>query len=372
VSIAVGHLLDSTPAGVSVLNLLNDAGTDVATLDVDARLRRDAAVNLVAYRDGADGQPGTADDNLYRSIDEVDAVPRVGPATLEQLVAFAASAGYLPGPDDVLGVFEGHEVTVIQAEAVLRLANEGSQFELQIDAGLDSRAVTGVFRARPIRTMNELSAVYFIGPVMMGRLLDYVGSFSDPQYDCRASAECREGFGCQGVPFDGSSDLGICRPRARVDGEGDECSSEVPCGAGLVCAGLTVYGDWGLCQPGWMAATVANDDVTFIPADPSAVVSTSVVVRGQASVPEDIVVTLDLPFEDVTDLTIELVDPNGTVGVLWDGPNETEAFDPVRLPTGISRDDVVNGRWTLNIRNVAGRYNGRIDGWTLFVTSRFD
>lgn len=82
-----------TEAGL--LMLLNDAGTTYAVLDVDAGIDARAASNIIRHRNGYDGMYGTEDDQLFGSMREVDDVERVGPATLERLVAYAFSRGYM-------------------------------------------------------------------------------------------------------------------------------------------------------------------------------------------------------------------------------------------------------------------------------------
>jgi len=53
------------------------------------------------YRDGWDGVFGTADDTLFETIAQVDAIAYVGPAALERLREFAALNDYLPGDDEI-------------------------------------------------------------------------------------------------------------------------------------------------------------------------------------------------------------------------------------------------------------------------------
>ncbi len=68
-----------------IINLLNDGATAdaLATAGVHER----AARELAAHRDGADGEFGTPDDDLFDSLEEVDAVDYVGPAAFTQLAA---------------------------------------------------------------------------------------------------------------------------------------------------------------------------------------------------------------------------------------------------------------------------------------------
>ena len=45
--------------------------SNFAVLDIDCGIRSDAARNIIAHRDGPDGTPGTSDDNLFDSEDEL-------------------------------------------------------------------------------------------------------------------------------------------------------------------------------------------------------------------------------------------------------------------------------------------------------------
>lgn len=78
-----------------VVAFANHPTTDFALLDVTCALRADGARNILAHRDGADALAGTADDDLFDSFAELDAVPRVGTATLGLLAACAEEHGFV-------------------------------------------------------------------------------------------------------------------------------------------------------------------------------------------------------------------------------------------------------------------------------------
>jgi len=78
-----------------LLTFANDQRrTTLERLDLDCGLRKDAAQNIIDHRDGKDGAPGTADDDLFDTADELAAVSKVGPATLAQLRSCASKYGY--------------------------------------------------------------------------------------------------------------------------------------------------------------------------------------------------------------------------------------------------------------------------------------
>jgi len=88
---APSPLAERTCSEESTLALLNDPGTTAQTLR-ELGLRSSAAYHLMQIRSGTDGVHGTSDDVVFSSIDAVDAVPYVGPATLEVLEDWAEAA----------------------------------------------------------------------------------------------------------------------------------------------------------------------------------------------------------------------------------------------------------------------------------------
>lgn len=84
-----------------LLDFVNDQV--VATfemLDVTCELRSDTTRQILKHRDGQDKTPGTADDDLFDTLQELDDVAMVGPASLEALRLCAIAQGYLePDPN---------------------------------------------------------------------------------------------------------------------------------------------------------------------------------------------------------------------------------------------------------------------------------
>ena len=78
----------------ATLALVNDPATTFERLDIDVALDRRAAANIIAHRAGADAMAGTADDQLFASIAELDAISYVGPSALNDLAAYALAHGY--------------------------------------------------------------------------------------------------------------------------------------------------------------------------------------------------------------------------------------------------------------------------------------
>jgi DNA uptake protein ComE-like DNA-binding protein len=196
-------------------------------------------------------------------------------------------------------------------------------------------------------------------------------SHGAPGDDCVDTAACEPGLRCYGPPSDGSFGFGKCVDPTPVPGEGDDCYQTAPCAEGLICAGWTLWGE-GTCNPQWMAGRYRVEGPAPIFDLPSVGIAPSVVVYGLASVPVDIEVVLELDHPRPTDLRVTLVDPNGDEAVLWDRSPELSRWSRSFVPTGISRDDQVNGRWHLRIVDVVSGQSGTFRSFSLFVVSRWD
>lgn len=94
-----------------LLTFINDQQrTTLERLDLGCGLRKNAAKNIIDHRDGSDGVPGTSDDDLFDSSDDLDMVSKVGPATLSQLGSCARRYGYHI-PRDVACKPKSHSAT---------------------------------------------------------------------------------------------------------------------------------------------------------------------------------------------------------------------------------------------------------------------
>lgn len=126
-----------------VLRFVNAPTTSVADLRATGLTSR-AASNVVTRRDGDDGLPGTDDDRPYASLQELDGVPYIGPASFRKLVArvqercAAAPTGtaeviFSPQPDA-----QTHTV---------RIAAEIDRAERSLDIAMYSLSHAGVMSA---------------------------------------------------------------------------------------------------------------------------------------------------------------------------------------------------------------------------------
>ncbi len=91
-----GGIEEGSPEALGVLALVNDPAMTQAALKADAGLTSKVAKNIVTRRDGADAKAGTADDNTFDTLAELDAVPFVGPVTLNALLEAARDKGLIP------------------------------------------------------------------------------------------------------------------------------------------------------------------------------------------------------------------------------------------------------------------------------------
>jgi hypothetical protein len=210
----------------AVVEVANTA--TLVELDVDAALDSRAATGIVAHRDGPDGLPGTADDDLLDDLAEVDAVSWVGSSALNALADYAAAIGLLGAPVD-------------SDAAVLALVNAASEEELDLDAGLDSRAAHNLVAHRdgpdallgtadddPFDDLAEVDAVPWVGAAALDALAAYAlaAGYGTPAAiaapTCVVISEYVEGSGnnnkavellnCGPDPID-LGDVGVCLVR---------------------------------------------------------------------------------------------------------------------------------------------------------------
>lgn len=86
-------VIEGSAQARGILALVNDPAIGVRELDLDVGLSSRAARNIIEHRDGADVEPGTADDDLFDTIAELDAIPYIGPVTMQVLLDEAVERG---------------------------------------------------------------------------------------------------------------------------------------------------------------------------------------------------------------------------------------------------------------------------------------
>jgi hypothetical protein len=365
-------LADGTPASAGVLALLNDRSTTVTVLDQEVPLDVRAAQGLIAWRAGPDGVEYTGDDRTFVTIAQVDAVPYVGPAALADLEWYARGTGRVVDLplDASVGFHDGLDFTLAEARRVLRAANVESGATLQNGYGIAPLAVQSILAARPIVHLVELSRLAHVDNAALQRfkLMTRLAPEGDP---CTGSNTCQAGLICEGVPYDGSSPYGRCISPVSLPGENDACSVFTPCQPRLVCRGVPSASQEGWCRPAWMAGEFTRYADVSLPST-STPVESPVAVVGLATVPDDIIVELDLVHASPHRLVLTLVDPGGDTALLWDGPNEGTPPARIVVNRGISRDGTINGRWLLRVTNPSSVGSGTLRSWKLKLTSRYD
>lgn len=324
------RIVEGTAVAMGVLGLLNHPGTTEAVLDDEVGLDVRAARALIEHRDGRDGEFGTRDDDLYDSIAEVDAQHYVGDSAISKLTAYAASNGWVPGEGDVVGSWEGVTFTTSQVTGVLAVVNDATQQVLDEKVGLDRRAAEGIVEARPIGSIDTLAEISYVGPAALRDLQAYAADFV-------------------------------------VGSVGDDCETHDDCAADLRCAGSVAWGygiscvdTWGVFS--WSGPAAIPDDGTEL--------ATSVEVGGLASVPIDVVLTIDIEHERPSDLELSIDNFNGYGTSLWDGGDDDP--DLTLVVYAFPSDDAVNGTYTVRVTDTAAGAQGTLRGWDLEVVSIYD
>jgi phosphatidylserine/phosphatidylglycerophosphate/cardiolipin synthase-like enzyme len=149
----------------AVLALVNDPEVDFAELDDDAGLNKTAVERLFQHRDGADGEPGTPDDDTFDSLAELDAVPFIGPVALEQLLAYAIANGYLVETGERITdvVFspqpstQSHNARVAQLIGTAESTIDVAMYSFS-DAGINTALAAAVDRGVEVRFLFETAA----------------------------------------------------------------------------------------------------------------------------------------------------------------------------------------------------------------------
>ncbi len=365
-------LATGSPAGEGVLAFLNDSFISFAVLDTEVPLNALAAQALFDYRAGPDGVLRTGDDRRFVSIEQVDAVPYVGPAALAALEAYVKGTGRVELPvDGHVGTFHGLAFNLAEARRAIHAANTQSAATLENTFGIPTAAVQSIVAARPILHMVQLSRLANMDAVALGQLKTHtqLAAEGDP---CTGPGTCQSGLHCEGRPGDGSSPYGRCIDPAYIPGDGDTCSRFVACPSSkLICIGLASGWTDGYCAPAWMGASFTEyADLRLRSTNP--LVTSSLAAVGLATVPVDINVELDIVHTAPHRLVLTLEDPGGETALLWDGPNEGTPPSRIVVTRGIPRDGVINGSWRLHVANPSGTGSGTLRSWTLKLTSRYD
>jgi phosphatidylserine/phosphatidylglycerophosphate/cardiolipin synthase-like enzyme len=182
-AIGAATIASGSAEEAAVLALVNDPQVDFALLDDDVALDKRAATNIIAYRDGADALPETADDDLFDSVGELDAIPYVGSSALDKLLAYAVAHGYMPGTEApteeelvfaTLALANDPNVDVVELDDAVSLDKRAAANIIEWRAGVDG--IDGTPDDRTFMNIDQLDAIGYVGANALGRMRDYAVS----------------------------------------------------------------------------------------------------------------------------------------------------------------------------------------------------
>jgi subtilisin-like proprotein convertase family protein len=119
---------------------------------------------------------------------------------------------------------------------------------------------------------------------------------------------------------------------------------------------------------GWFAKSFVSTETVTITDNSAVGVSAPLSACGLATVPVDVVVTVHVDHPRPQDLTISVEDPNGMIIELLSGASEI----PNVMVGGFPGDDMVNGVWTLTVKDSVAGEVGTLKGWSIYLLSNWD
>ncbi len=163
-------IVEGSAEAAGVLRVANTL--DFATLDVDVGLDARAARNIVERRGAG-----------YPTLAALEAVPYVGDIAIGRMQTYAERQGWIeaaPPPPEGAVIVNGVAEGSAEARAILGLANTAPAAVLDVDAGLDIRAVSHIVARRPFADLAALDAVPYVTATAFQRLLAYAGTAAAP------------------------------------------------------------------------------------------------------------------------------------------------------------------------------------------------
>ncbi len=141
---ADGGIDEGSPEALGVLALVNDPASTRATLKSGAGVTTRVASGIVTHRDGADATAGTLDDNKFDSLAELDAVPFVGPATLDALLEHARDRGLVQTGATIEVIFSPQLAAQSHNARIAQLIREATR---SVDVAMYSYSDAGITAA---------------------------------------------------------------------------------------------------------------------------------------------------------------------------------------------------------------------------------
>jgi len=157
---ADGGIEEGSPEALGVLSAVNAPLLDAAQLKAGARVTSRVAANIMKHRSGLDGIAGSADDNPFDTLAELDKIPYVGPATLDALLAWARGQGLVKTGPKVDVIFSP-QVAAASHNARIATMIDAAQHDIDIsiysysDAGITEALKRAVARGVRVRFLFE-------------------------------------------------------------------------------------------------------------------------------------------------------------------------------------------------------------------------
>jgi hypothetical protein len=188
---------------------------------------------------------------------------------------------------------------------------------------------------------------------------------------CSDASEC-EGRMCVGIvrTEDQLTVLadGVCS-QSPIEGEGDLCTGDSDCGAGMICALFGTGAEEGACSAGWMRRSYRADlSQASLVADGTLRLPFN--VSGLATVPTVLTLDLIVDLETPGELELTLLNPFETPSVI--GARSGDRVELFAASVWAPGDESVNGRWVLELADVGGGASGRVLEALITIDSRWD
>jgi hypothetical protein len=158
-----------------LVHAVNNCSNGYTFFDESLQWDRRAAQALLDSRNGTDGVCGTSDDTPFSTIEEVDALPFVGPVAMSALLQHGWESGCVDSPCNVPdSVVDGVLYTYNQESNVLDWANRATEAEMLAIPGIGATIAKRLLSQREalgeIQSIQKISAIEDIGPVRLAQL----------------------------------------------------------------------------------------------------------------------------------------------------------------------------------------------------------
>jgi len=157
---ADGGVDEGSPEALGVLAFVNDPQLSASAIKAAAGVSLRVGTNIVRHRDGADGDTGTADDDRFDTLAELDAIPYVGPATLAALIEAARDRGLVRPAARIDVVFspqpaaQSHNARIAQLIRGARHTVDIAMYSYS-DAGISAALAEAIQRGVQVRFLFD-------------------------------------------------------------------------------------------------------------------------------------------------------------------------------------------------------------------------